>query len=105
MDKVCRWRGKMVEDIACDPSLDLIAGTSEWCCPFLADPTNIKTMMIVIDVKTGRPRGRGYRTVNLGSMVTETWETMFIQVRALLMEIKPYVLLLFILMKSCASAL
>ena len=37
--------------------------------------------------------------MDLGSMVTEIRETMFTQVRALLMEVKPYVLLLFILME------
>ena len=29
-----------------------------------------------VSVKTGRPRGRGSRAVDLGSMVTETRETM-----------------------------
>ena len=38
--------------------------------------------------------------MDLGSMVTETMETMFTQVRALSMEVKPYVLLLFILMEN-----
>ena len=47
-----------------------------------------------VGVKTGRPRGRGSRAVDLGSMVTETMETVFTQVRALSMEVKPYVLLL-----------
>ena len=37
--------------------------------------------------------------MDLGSVVTETMETMFTQVRALLMEVKPYILLLFILME------
>ena len=37
--------------------------------------------------------------MDLESMVTETMEMMFTQVRALLMEVKPYVLLLFISMK------
>ena len=37
--------------------------------------------------------------MDLGLMVTETRETVFTQVRALLMEVKPYVLLLFILME------
>jgi hypothetical protein len=52
-----------------------------------------------VGVKTGRPRGRGSRAADLGSVVTETMETMFTQVRALLMEVKPYVLLLFISME------
>ena len=36
--------------------------------------------------------------MDLISVVTVTRKTMFTQVRALLMEVKPYVLLLFILM-------
>ena len=50
-------------------------------------------------VNTGRPRGRWSQAVDLRSRVTGTKETMFTQVRALLMEVKPYVLPLFILMK------
>jgi hypothetical protein len=52
-----------------------------------------------VGVKIGGSRSRGSRAVDLGSMVTGTKKTVFTQVRALLMEVKPYVLLLFILME------
>ena len=64
-----------------DPSIDLVYESTS------------------VGAKTGRPRGRGSRAMDHGSMVTETRETMFAQVQALLMEVKPYVLLLFILME------
>ena len=51
-----------------------------------------------VGVKTGRPWGRESRAVDLGSVVG-TGETMFTQVRVRLMEVIPYVLLLFIVME------
>jgi hypothetical protein len=43
----------------------------------------VKALLVIVGGKTGRPRGRGSRAVDLGSVVTGMKETGFTQVRAL----------------------
>ena len=62
------------------------------------DPTGELSMKAPMSVSKPTHLGRGSQAVDLRSMVTCTGETMFTQVRTLLMEVKPYVLLLFIFM-------